>query len=111
MAATNPGGIGHAWVKMDTERSKQSRPRTRQVFFIPSTVYDNKFTQQGYIDQLKALPEQNIKTFRRIMGYLQVKHLVSEVNTHVVKPFAIQRMEAVYINGLGIKQALFGMVG
>ncbi|MDL2214478.1 terminase family protein, partial [Clostridia bacterium OttesenSCG-928-O13] len=69
-AGTNPGGIGHSWVKerfvdaatpgtvFETE-NEEGEVSTR--LFIPSLVQENKFLMEGdpgYIRRLKNLPER-----------------------------------------------------
>ncbi len=76
-AATNPGGIGHGWVRQRfitpappmttiTERHTITGPDGRPVHtsrsrvFVPSTVFDNRILLQNdpqYLASLAALPE------------------------------------------------------
>src|SRR4030067_2144534 len=65
VGATNPGGIGHTWVKQLWIEQDPEKPKQEQnlFHFIRATVYDNKFTQPGYINQLKSLPEQKRKAW------------------------------------------------
>lgn len=55
-STTNPGGVGHLWVKeryLDTVRQDRT--------FIPAKVYDNPFLMKNdteYIERLKQLPEK-----------------------------------------------------
>ena len=69
-AASNPGGVGHAWVK---ERFLTCRPwgephavgKGRRIF-IPARVYDNKFLLEqdpGYVERLAQLPEWERRAF------------------------------------------------
>lgn len=58
-ATTNPGGIGHNWVKEHfitpfREASVHSF-LGGPTYFIPATYKDNPFLDQGYIDYLNAL--------------------------------------------------------
>lgn len=102
VAATNPGGIGHAWVKKKWVQQDPNNPDPEQdrFFFIPSTVYDNKFTQKGYIEQLKALPEQKRKAFLEGSWDIFAGQVFTEwaVNTHVVKNFEIPKDWKRYIS-------------
>lgn len=62
--ATNPGGVGHFWVR---ERfvtpQRGERPMhygQRRRLFIPARVYDNAFlmaSDPGYVERLRELPE------------------------------------------------------
>lgn len=62
---TNPGGVGHMWVKqrwVDVARNKEYRdPVTDQTrIFIPSQVYDNPTLMEAdpdYVKSLEGLPE------------------------------------------------------
>lgn len=102
LAATNPGGLGHAWVKKKWIQPNPDDPDTEQdkFFFVPSTVYDNKYTQPGYIDQLKSLPEQKRKAFLEGSWDIFAGQVFSEWSqaTHVVKPFAIPKEWKRYIS-------------
>src|SRR3990167_8086740 len=65
VGATNPGGIGHAWVRklwIDKDPNNPDKEQNR-FFFVPSTVFDNKFTTPDYIKQLESLPEQKRKAW------------------------------------------------
>src|SRR3990167_1025801 len=93
VGATNPGGIGHAWVKkkwieFDSENPDHEQDR---FFFVRATVYDNKFTKEDYIEQLKSLPEQKRKAW--LEGSLDIfeGQVFSEWSnyTHVITPFAV----------------------
>lgn len=68
-SSTNPGGVGHTWVK---ERFIDPSPPTHTFvgedgmkrIFIPSLLYDNKFLRDGdpeYEKRLLALPEREKK--------------------------------------------------
>lgn len=51
--ATNPGGIGHTWVK---KRFIDARTRERGAVFIPAKVYDNPHIKvEEYVDSLSYL--------------------------------------------------------
>lgn len=76
-AATNPGGVGHGWVRerfvapappltpiteQYTVRGPEGKPIAlqRSRVFVPSTVFDNQILLQndpGYLASLAALPE------------------------------------------------------
>ncbi len=64
-STTNPGGIGHAWVKARfidvTEPLKKFETPAGSRIFIPSLIKDNKFlmaADAGYIARLESLPEK-----------------------------------------------------
>lgn len=101
-AATNPGGVGHAWVKarwIDFLRPYEIRKgppeeggMTRQ--FIPAKVTDNPVLMArdpGYLEALKALPPEEYKA--RALGDWEVYtgQFFTRWNpsVHVVDPFEI----------------------
>lgn len=67
--ATNPGGIGHAWVKrlwIDHQLSVDESLagfKEDDFVFIPSKVTDNKYINPEYIANLKMLPEHQRKMY------------------------------------------------
>jgi len=74
VGATNPGSIGHAWVKalwMDKQFGKEWEPSLedstdyRKLFcYIPSKASDNKYIDKNYWHSLNTLPDQIRKAFR-----------------------------------------------
>lgn len=109
-SSTNPGGIGHAWVKarfIDGHEPGEEwlDDLSRARIFIPARVQENKFLMESdpkYIQRLEQLPENQKKAllygdweifegqffseFRNnIDGYLDRKF------THVCEPFPIPR--------------------
>ena len=59
MGGTNPGGIGHDWVKKlwITREFGEGDPDPKQVFFLRVLPTDNPYNTAEYIDELKHLPE------------------------------------------------------
>ena len=93
VAGTNPGGIGHAWVRamwIDGKFGSEER-MPEQFFFIPARVSDNKFVAQTYVDTLKSLPEQKRKALLDGSWDLFEGQYFPEWSreVHVVSPFAI----------------------
>lgn len=75
IATGNPGGVGHAWVKArfidpappgkvwrPTPTLEEPRPGTR--CFIPAKVTDNPHIDDGYIDRLNALADDDRRALR-----------------------------------------------
>lgn len=68
-SSTNPGGVGHAWVKerfIDgyTPDKVHTDALGRRFLFLPSLVQDNKFLMESdpeYIKRLEQLPEKERK--------------------------------------------------
>ncbi len=59
IAATNPGGIGHLWVKqlwLDRDFPPEMRDMADQFIFIKSLPEDNPHLSQTYWDDLNSLP-------------------------------------------------------
>ena len=63
--ATNPGEIGHLWVKklwIDKKFDKEDPPG-EQFKFIRSLPSDNPYNAQSYLEELKNLPERLRKAY------------------------------------------------
>ena len=111
-SSTNPGGIGHVWVK---ERfidigapnvvhecnltEDTSRKSTR--IFIPSLIQDNKFLLEydpDYISRLDNLPEKERKALKFGVWDILDGQFFEEFDRdiHVVKPFKIPKDWRVY---------------
>lgn len=59
LGATNPGGVGHAWVKqlwIDRVFPPELEPRADEFVFIQSLPSDNPYLDQSYWDELNSLP-------------------------------------------------------
>ena len=93
-AGTNPGGIGHAWVKqmwMDHEFEKTEK-ESEQFVYIRATAHDNSANLSStYFDQLEGLPEQKRKAFLLGDWNLFEGQFFSEWNedVHICQPFQI----------------------
>lgn len=70
MAATNPGGIGHGWVKqlwMDKyfpDEWREPTDWTKTFVYIPSTAADNPHLDPSYWSMLSTLPAHLREAFR-----------------------------------------------
>lgn len=65
VGATNPGGVGHGfvkrkWVKPDQENADVEQKR---FFFVPAKYADNKYTTTEYVKQLSSLPEEKRRAY------------------------------------------------
>ena len=98
-SSTNPGGVGHSWVK---ERFIDPSPPSSvfrgkdgmERIFIPSYLSDNKFLCEGdpdYEKRLLALPEREKKALLYGDWNIFEGQYFSEFSydKHVVKPFEI----------------------
>lgn len=64
--ATNPGGVGHAWVKkwwIDRLFDPVQDPPKEQFTFIKSLPTDNPHNAKSYIEELSRLPEKLRKAY------------------------------------------------
>ncbi len=108
-SSTNPGGVGHNWVKRRFIEGAEPNVAKKVEFgtrlFIPSFVQDNKFlmkADEGYISRLNQLPENE----RRALLYGEWDIFDGQVftewrnnssgyrtrqNTHVIDSFKIPR--------------------
>lgn len=98
-ATSNPGNIGHNWVKKrfidpaPPETIIRDEQTGLERVFIPSTVYDNPSLQKNdpmYVKRLEAIPDDNL---RRMMLYGDWDVGVGTAfpdfrkEVHVIKPF------------------------
>ena len=93
IAASNPGGIGHAWVKkifMDHEFEPGEREQD-QFHFIPAKAKDNQHLTQSYFDSLEGLPEEMRRAFVEGDWNIFKGQFFTEwrEDRHVVDPFTI----------------------
>lgn len=63
MGASNPGGIGHGYVKKFFIDKATDDPEQDRFFYIHANVYDNKYISPTYIKQLESLPENKRKAY------------------------------------------------
>lgn len=95
VAATNPGEIGHAWVKklwIDPD-VRNLDPESERFYFVPAKVYDNPVLSSdgNYIKQLESLPPKKRKAVLDGSWDIFAGQVLSEWSnrTHVVDPFII----------------------
>lgn len=95
VAATNPGGVGHSWVKKLWIEPDPQNPDIEQnkFTFVPAKAADNKYVDEGYITQLKSLPDQKRKAFLDGSWDIFSGQVLSEWSreTHVIEPFDIPK--------------------
>ena len=93
VGATNPGQIGHAWVKsLWIEPDPRSLDKEHNRFyFVPAKVYDNKYIDKSYVIQLESLPDQKRKAYLDGSWDVFQGQAFTEWNkdTHTVEPFKI----------------------
>jgi len=94
IGATNPGSVGHAWVKQlwidrDFPREFYQELDYRPLFhFVPSRADDNPYLDQAYWSMLNTLPERMRKAFRDGNWDLFVGQAFTEWRQayHIIKP-------------------------
>lgn len=88
----NPGNIGHAWVKrLFISRKYTEREKPEDYEFIAASAYDNPFLNDGYVDTLKALPDDLRRAHLEGDWNVMEGQFFTEFKdaVHVVKPFKI----------------------
>ena len=104
-SSTNPGGIGHTWVKerfIDIgvpNKIHECKLETGEVetrLFIPSFVTDNKYLMErdpGYVKRLDALPEKERKALKEGNWDIFDGQYFGEFDRkiHVIEPFEIPK--------------------
>jgi len=91
--ASNPGDIGHAWVKklwVNPELTEED-PRAEELKFVQSLPTDNPHLAESYLDELKRLPEKLRKAYWEGNWDVFEGQFFMEFfkDKHVVEPFAI----------------------
>lgn len=94
LAGTNPGSVGHAWVKkIWMDREFEPTEKEAHLFkYIRATADDNRANlDASYFDQLEGLPEEKRKAFLMGDWNLFEGQFFSEFNedVHVCEPFDI----------------------
>jgi len=91
--ASNPGDIGHEWVKKlwITKELTEEDPRSEDLIFIKSLPFDNPHLSKSYIEELKRLPEKLKKAYLEGNWDVFEGQFFTEFSRdkHVVQPFAI----------------------
>jgi phage terminase large subunit len=97
MGASNPGGIGHGWVKkLFISRNTQDNEQQR-FFYVHANAYDNKYISQEYIKQLESLPEQQRKAYLEGSWDVFAGQYFDmwSVQKHVIVPFVPAKNELI----------------
>lgn len=94
LAGTNPGSVGHAWVKkMFLDKEFEDTEKEAHLFaYIRATAHDNRdHLPDAYFDQLEGLPEEKRKAFLNGDWNLFEGQYFSEWNEdiHVIDHFPI----------------------
>lgn len=114
-STTNPGGIGHGWVKQRFIENKEpyktywetidvdGKKYKRSTAFVPATVFDNNKLLENnpnYVANLASMPDELRRAY--LLGDWDVfsgqvfteyrnspKHYIDRKYTHVIEPFKI----------------------
>lgn len=105
LAGTNPGGIGHAWVKklfIDrdfSEEVQEMKNMSDQFFYIPAKAADNPHLNESYYATLNSLPEKMRKAYKDGSWDVFAGQYFTEWNRniHVIDPFPIPEYWQLYI--------------
>ena len=89
MGATNPGGVGHGWVKKYFIDKNSKDKEQDRFFYVHATAYDNSFISPEYIKQLEALPERQRKAYLEGSWDIFAGQYFVEFDRaiHVINPF------------------------
>jgi len=95
IAGTNPGGIGHDWVKK-LWMNKVYEPNEQekdQFYFIPAKATDNPYLDKSYFKSLEGLPEMLRKAYVEGRWDLFAGQFFKEWNgnIHIAKEFDVPR--------------------
>lgn len=95
-STTNPGGVGHAWVKERFIDNSVPNEVKNGRLFLPAKVSDNTFLMRsdpGYIDRLKALPQRERRALLNGDWDIFEGQYFTEWDRekHVVRPFEIPK--------------------
>lgn len=93
IGATNPGGIGHEWVKKRwiEQIFPENEQETDQFVYVQALLQDNPHIDPSYLKSLESLPERKRKAFLRGDWDIFEGQYFSEWSRekHVVAPFEI----------------------
>lgn len=93
-AGTNPGSVGHAWVKklwMDRDFEPEELEEADQYYYVPAKAEDNPHLAHSYLKQLDTLPPEMRKALRDGDWDIFKGQFFSEWrrSVHVCKPFIV----------------------
>ncbi len=89
VGATNPGGVGHGWVKSLWIDHNTDDPEQNLFKFIPAKYADNKYIDASYVTQLQSLPERKRKAYMEGSWDIFEGQFFAEwrETDHVIAPF------------------------
>lgn len=101
VGGTNPGSVGHGWVKglwMDKAYGSEWKGYEHQFKYVPSKAKDNPYIDSSYYATLDTLPENLRKAFRDGDWDIFVGQAFSEWNKsyHVIAPREVPESAPLY---------------
>lgn len=92
MGASNPGGVGHGWVKNLFINQNTPDPEQNRFFYVHANAYDNQYISKEYIKQLESLPPQLRKAYLEGSWDIFAGQYFPEwdYRRHVITPFVPQ---------------------
>src|SRR3990167_5740953 len=108
IAGTNPGEIGHIWVKklwIDRDFDPEQDPEPGQVAFVKSLPTDNPHNAKTYLADLQKLPEKLRKAYWDGNWDVFEGQFFAEWDKqqHVIEPFSIpdgwRKMRSIDVSG------------
>lgn len=107
IAGTNPGSIGHGWVKKKwIDKEFDANEQEAETFaFVPAKVSDNPYLDKNYTLALDSLPENLRKAYKDGNWDTFEGQFFTEWNSdkHVVEPFQIptswKRFRSIDVSG------------
>ena len=90
---TNPGQIGHAWVKkiwLDKEFDENEK-ESKEFAYVPALPSDNPYLAESYLKALDSLPEKKRKAYKEGNWDIFEGQYFTEWDrkVHVIEPFII----------------------
>lgn len=97
VSATNPGGIGHGWVKQFWIDQNVEDPEKERFKYIPALYSDNKYVDESYVKQLESLPEDKRRAYMDGDWNVFAGQYFSEwrVSQHVINPFMPSKLNVI----------------
>lgn len=93
LGATNPGEVGHGWVKKlwISQDFAEETFKPEEFTFVKSLFTDNKYIDPSYESQLNALPEQLRRAYKEGDWDIFAGQFFTEFrrDVHVIEPFLI----------------------
>lgn len=93
LGATNPGGLGHDWVKryFIDRQFPSHEPEPEQFHFVQAFAKDNPYLSPEYVKSLEGLPDALRKAYLEGSWDLYEGQFFDEFSTatHVIKPFEV----------------------